>query len=228
MGCGWTRIGSSEVSLISLFFMKSVHLAGDDADQILEAGFLQMRDGLYLLCRLDLTPDHAAVCFQRRSRAVAGRRKQRSESRRSSDVGKSKTLPQGVSSGNHRVRHFNKAIAARSEGNLGRRNRNFGQESDHGAHADRVAKEAEHGRVIGRVAHIEDGVAFGFHVNPMAGASWRVDETYVKIKVRWTYLYRAVDKQRKTVERQNRRQHPPRRIGVAKVLPYRFWISDVL
>src|SRR5208282_5136596 len=28
-----------------------------------------------------------------------------------------------------------------------------------------------------------------------AGASWRVDETYVKIKVRWTYLYRAVDKQ---------------------------------
>jgi len=24
-----------------------------------------------------------------------------------------------------------------------------------------------------------------------AGASWRVDETYVKIKVRWTYLYRA-------------------------------------
>ena len=27
-----------------------------------------------------------------------------------------------------------------------------------------------------------------------AGASWRVDETYVKIKGRWTYLYRAVDK----------------------------------
>jgi len=26
------------------------------------------------------------------------------------------------------------------------------------------------------------------------GASWRVDETYVKIKGRWTYLYRAVDK----------------------------------
>ena len=30
-----------------------------------------------------------------------------------------------------------------------------------------------------------------------AGASWRVDETYVKIKGRWTYLYRAVDKARK-------------------------------
>ena len=26
-----------------------------------------------------------------------------------------------------------------------------------------------------------------------SGAFWRVDETYVKIKVRWTYLYRAVD-----------------------------------
>jgi transposase-like protein len=32
-----------------------------------------------------------------------------------------------------------------------------------------------------------------------AGVSWRVDETYVKIKGRWTYLYRAVDKQGKTV-----------------------------
>jgi transposase-like protein len=33
-----------------------------------------------------------------------------------------------------------------------------------------------------------------------AGASWRVDETYEKIEGRWTYLYRAVDKQGKTVE----------------------------
>jgi transposase-like protein len=31
-----------------------------------------------------------------------------------------------------------------------------------------------------------------------AGASWRVDETHVKIKGRWTYLYRAVDKDGKT------------------------------
>ena len=33
-----------------------------------------------------------------------------------------------------------------------------------------------------------------------AGGSWRVDETYVKIKGRWTYLYRAVDKEGKTVD----------------------------
>src|SRR5580704_12505101 len=32
------------------------------------------------------------------------------------------------------------------------------------------------------------------------GQSWRVDETYIKIKGRWTYLYRAVDKEGKTVD----------------------------
>jgi transposase-like protein len=32
------------------------------------------------------------------------------------------------------------------------------------------------------------------------GGSWRVDETYVRIKGRWTYLYRAVDKAGKTVD----------------------------
>jgi transposase-like protein len=30
------------------------------------------------------------------------------------------------------------------------------------------------------------------------GRSWRVDETYVKIKVRWAYLYRAVEGQIQT------------------------------
>jgi transposase-like protein len=32
------------------------------------------------------------------------------------------------------------------------------------------------------------------------GRSWHVDETYVKIKGCWTYLYRAVDKEGKTVD----------------------------
>ena len=32
------------------------------------------------------------------------------------------------------------------------------------------------------------------------GSSWRMDETYVKIKGVWHYLYRAVDKQGKTID----------------------------
>ena len=32
------------------------------------------------------------------------------------------------------------------------------------------------------------------------GDSWRVDETYIKIKGQWVYLYRAVDKQGRTVD----------------------------
>ena len=30
--------------------------------------------------------------------------------------------------------------------------------------------------------------------------SWQCDETYIKVKGRWTYLYRAVDKQGRTVD----------------------------
>jgi transposase-like protein len=29
---------------------------------------------------------------------------------------------------------------------------------------------------------------------PTMGYSWRVDETYVKVKGKWAYLYRAIDK----------------------------------
>ena len=35
---------------------------------------------------------------------------------------------------------------------------------------------------------------------PSMGYSWRVDETYVKVKEEWTYLYRAVDKQGHTID----------------------------
>ncbi len=32
------------------------------------------------------------------------------------------------------------------------------------------------------------------------GSSWGMDETYIKVKGVWKYLYRAVDKQEKTVD----------------------------
>ena len=32
------------------------------------------------------------------------------------------------------------------------------------------------------------------------GSSWRMDETYVKVKGEWTYLYRAIDKQGNTLD----------------------------
>jgi len=32
------------------------------------------------------------------------------------------------------------------------------------------------------------------------GVSWRFDETYIKVRGQWKYLYRAVDKQGDTVD----------------------------
>ena len=32
------------------------------------------------------------------------------------------------------------------------------------------------------------------------GISWRMDETYIQVKGEWLYLYRAVDKEGKTVD----------------------------
>ena len=41
--------------------------------------------------------------------------------------------------------------------------------------------------------------AFRKHKRPV-GSSWRMDETYIKVKGVWKYLYRAVDKEGKTVD----------------------------
>lgn len=40
---------------------------------------------------------------------------------------------------------------------------------------------------------------FRKHKRPAEG-NWRMDETYVKVKGAWKYLYRAVDKDGKTVD----------------------------
>jgi putative transposase len=37
------------------------------------------------------------------------------------------------------------------------------------------------------------------HKQP-TGGSWRMDETYIKVKGAWKYLYRAVDKEGKTID----------------------------
>jgi IS6 family transposase len=34
----------------------------------------------------------------------------------------------------------------------------------------------------------------------MTNGSWRVDETYIKVRGQWTYLYRAVDSHRQTID----------------------------
>ncbi len=34
----------------------------------------------------------------------------------------------------------------------------------------------------------------------VSGKSWRLDETYIKVKGQWKYLYRAVDKEGSTVD----------------------------
>jgi len=40
---------------------------------------------------------------------------------------------------------------------------------------------------------------FRKHKRPVGG-SWRMDETYIKVKGAWKYLYRAVDKEGKTID----------------------------
>jgi transposase-like protein len=45
------------------------------------------------------------------------------------------------------------------------------------------------------------------------GGSWRVDETYIKVRGRWVYLYRAVDARGQTIDF---RLSPKRDVGAAQ------------
>ena len=38
------------------------------------------------------------------------------------------------------------------------------------------------------------------HRRGRSGSSWYVDETYIKVHGRWTYLYRAIDRERNLVD----------------------------
>ena len=52
--------------------------------------------------------------------------------------------------------------------------------------------------VIGYAPKLED--QFRKSYKKCVGTSWRMDETYIKVQGKWTYLYRAVDKEGKTID----------------------------
>ena len=39
-----------------------------------------------------------------------------------------------------------------------------------------------------------------WHQKGLTNRSWRVDETYIKVKGKWTYLYRAIDSKGDTID----------------------------
>ena len=64
----------------------------------------------------------------------------------------------------------------------------------------RRACRPEYDPAMGRVCYaLEFEKCWQAYEQPV-GDSWRVDETYLKVRGQWFYLYRAVDKQGKTVE----------------------------
>ncbi len=61
----------------------------------------------------------------------------------------------------------------------------------------RVDHSTIHRRVVRYTPQLLD--AFNARKRPVTG-KWYVDETYIKVRGEWTYLYRAIDKSGATVD----------------------------
>ena len=61
--------------------------------------------------------------------------------------------------------------------------------------------EVDHSTIQRWVVHYAPRIEKAFrNIKKRTGLRWRLDETYIKIKGQWKYLYRAVDKQGNTVD----------------------------
>lgn len=61
--------------------------------------------------------------------------------------------------------------------------------------------EVDHSTIQRWVVHYAPRIEKAFRKNKKrSGRRWRLDETYIKIKGEWKYLYRAVDKQGNTID----------------------------
>ena len=56
-----------------------------------------------------------------------------------------------------------------------------------------------HTTILRWVQHYLPEKRWSRYARPVGG-SWRMDETYIKVRGRWVYLYRAVDKAGQTVD----------------------------
>ena len=75
------------------------------------------------------------------------------------------------------------------------------------SYRDLVAMMAERGVIVSHttimrwvIRYVPEFEKRWYRFARSIGSSWRVDETYISIKGKWHYLYRAVDKQGRSVD----------------------------